>query len=73
MRHLDMTSRDTEVNTVGQWVASRHSVADTYATLGTKDTTRRSGSVGQCGKSETEQDGRWVRRIGVAKGVEWYK
>ena len=42
---------DMDVPAVGTW----HRVADTYATLGTKDAMRRgSGSKGQCGKEESE-------------------
>ena len=66
LRHLVMTSRNTEVNKVEQQVASWHSVADVYAILWTKDMTRNeSRSVGQCGKRDSEQDG------GVCDGLGW--
>ena len=63
-----MTSRNTEVNTVEQQVASWHSVADVYAILWTKDMTcSESRSVGQCGKRESEQDG------SVCDGLGWLR
>ena len=68
LRHLVMTSRDTEVNMVEQWVASLHSVADVYTTLWTKDMTcSESRSVGQCGKRGSEQD------RGVCDGLGWLR
>ena len=68
LQHLVMTSRDTEVNMVEQWVASLHSVADAYTTLWTKDMTcSESRSVGQCGKRGSEQD------KGVCDGLGWLR
>ena len=68
LQHLVMTSCNTEVNVVETWVASWHLVADAYATLWTKDTTRsESRSVEQCGKRESEQDG------DVCNGLGWLR
>ena len=51
--------------------ASQHPIADTYTKHEAKNVTRkRSGSVGQCGKRESEGDRQCMQRIRVAQAVE---